>query len=75
MRRDDKDIWGIDTMIITMGDVIVLTDRIDDDEEYHYNDDDSDDIRRMMHDDAWWHSVIGGLKPVRIILFHRMLIS
>ena len=40
-------------MIITMGDVVVLTDRTNDNKEKHYNDDNNDDdTRYMVHDDA-----------------------
>ena len=56
-------------------------DRTDDNEESHYNDDNNDDdTRYMVHDDAWWSqylwcSVTEGSKPVRITLFHMILIS
>ena len=40
-------------MIITMGYVMLLTDRTDDNEENHFNDDNNDDdTRYMVHDDA-----------------------
>ena len=57
---------------------MVLADRTYDNEENHCNDDDNDDnddyTKHMIHDD---HSICGAAwpKPVRITLFHRILIS